>query len=350
MNEKYTGCWTALVTPFNRDYTVDWEQLERNVSFQVEEGLTGVLPMGTTGESATVTHEEHTKIIEEVNGYVNGGCRVLAGTGSNSTTEAVYETQKAVDCGVDACLLVDCYYNKPSSLELRMEYYGVVLGKFPDTDFISYVIPGRSITALTPEDMALLRAEHGNLVAVKEATGDFERMAKTRSLMDEEFNILSGDDPNTLKMMTDEKIRAAGVVSVISNITPRGIEEYTRMILEGKTGEARAIDEALQPLFNLVTVKVEEEVALPDGSNSRVVYKMPNPVPVKTMMNGLGMIESPCKKPLGKLTKTGVKMVRDALKNVWDNKPELLEPVGGFFDVDVEERISGDAFWEALSY
>jgi 4-hydroxy-tetrahydrodipicolinate synthase len=350
MNQKYSGCWTALITPFRKNFTVDWEQLERTVLFQVEEGLTGVLPMGTTGESATVTHEEHAKVIEEVTEYVNGRCRVLAGTGSNSTDEAVYETQKARDCGVDAVLLVDCYYNKPGSLWLRKEYYEVIAQKFPDVDIVPYVIPGRSVTALEPEDLAILRSKHKNVVAVKEASGDFNRMRKTRRLLDGDFSILSGDDPNTMKMMTDEEIKASGVISVISNITPWPIERYTRLVLEGKAEEARRIDAALQPLFGVVGIKTSEEVSLPDGSKVNVEYKFPNPVPVKTMMSGLGMIEGPCKKPLGKLTKNGVELVRNALKSVWTKAPELLEPVGSYFDVDISERIEDDRYWRKLAY
>ncbi|MFH1835062.1 MAG: 4-hydroxy-tetrahydrodipicolinate synthase [Methanobacteriota archaeon] len=350
MNDKYTGCWTALVTPFKDDYTVDWNQLEKNIAFQVNEGLTGLLPMGTTGESATVTHDDHAKVIERVAEFASGKALVLAGTGSNSTDEAVYETGKAVDCGVDAVLLVDCYYNKPGSLWLRREYYSPVAEKFPDVDIIPYVIPGRSVTVLKPEDLAILRSEHSNIVAVKEATGDFDRMIWTRELMDDDFNILSGDDPNTFSMMTDEGIGASGVVSVISNITPGAIEKYVRQILAGKIDDARIIDNALQPLFNVVGISTEEEITLPDGSTVKITYKFPNPVPVKTMMCGLGMQELTCKRPLGKLTKKGVEMVRSALRTVWENTPEHLEPVGGFYDVDISERIANDKYWTELSY
>ena len=350
MSDKYSGCWTALVTPFKEDVTVDWEQLMLNVEFQVDSGLTGVLPMGTTGESATVTHDEHAKVIEKVASQVNGGCLVLAGTGSNSTDEAVYETRKARDCGVDACLLVDCYYNKPGSLWLRKEYYDVVAGKFPDLDLIPYVIPGRSVTALKPQDLAILRSEHSNIVAVKEASGDLDRMRDTRALVDGEFSILSGDDPNTLRMMTDEGIKASGVVSVISNICPASIEKYTRMILTGKHEEAKVIDSELQPLFNLVGLQTTETVELPDGSKVEVAYKFPNPTPVKTMMAGLGMNDLVLKKPLGKLTRKGLDTVRAALRQVWELNPEHLLPIEEFYDVDVGARIKDDSVWSKLCY
>ncbi len=350
MDRKYTGCWTALVTPFNKDYSVDWEQLEENIGFQVAQGLTGVLPMGTTGESATVTHQEHSQIIDKVFEFADGKVLVLAGTGSNSTEEAVFETRKAVETGVDACLLVDCYYNKPSSIELRKEYYSPILSEFPDMDFISYAIPGRSVTVILPEDLALIRSEHKNLVAVKEATGDFERMKRTREILDDDFNIISGDDPNTYKMMTDKTIGAGGVISVISNITPGPIEEYTRLILDGKKDAAEKIDNALSPLFNVVGVATKEKLTLPNGKTCEVTQKVPNPVPVKTMMAGLGIHENLCKRPMGRLSKQGVGIVRDALKNVWENYPAALEPVEGHYDVCVADRLGDDKIWSALSY
>jgi len=327
---------------------VNWEQLERNVGFQVEEGLTGVLPMGTTGESATVTHEEHSRIIEKVNEYANGRVKVLAGTGSNSTEEAIYETQKAVDVGVDACLLVDCYYNKPASMHLRSEYYDVILEKFPDMDFIAYAIPGRSVTVMQPEDIALLRHERRNFVAVKEATGDFQRMERTRELVDDGFNIISGDDPNTMAMMANKRISCSGVISVASNITPAAIEKLTRLALKGKTSGAKGIDDALTPLFNVVGVNTTEKVKLPNGETAEVLQKVPNPVPIKTMMNALGMQDGLCKQPLGKLSRQGVTVVRNALKQVWGSSPELLKPIEGYYDVDIEKRLADDRIWSRL--
>jgi len=306
--------------------------------------------MGSTGESATVTHEEHSLIIEKANAFAAKKCLVLAGTGSNSTSEALQETETAISAGVDTCLLVDCYYNKPSSMELRREYYDVILEKFPDMDFIAYAIPGRSVTVISPEDLAILRADHPNLVAVKEATGDFERMKRTREVSDGDFNIISGDDPNTLKMMTDPAIGASGVISVMSNITPAAIEEYTRMVLAGDVDGATKIDEALSPLFGVVGVKTTEKISLPNGSVVDVTYKFPNPVPVKTMMAGLGMMDGLCKRPLGRLTKQGVDIVRSALRTVWENTPEYLSPVGEYYDVDVGGRISDDSVWSKLSY
>ncbi|HHQ45318.1 MAG TPA: 4-hydroxy-tetrahydrodipicolinate synthase [Candidatus Altiarchaeales archaeon] len=350
MNDKYTGSWTALVTPFTKSFGVDWEAFKNLLEFQMSQASTGVLPMGSTGESATVTHKEHSEIIAKTTEIINGRCRVLAGTGSNNTDEALHETGLAVEAGVDACLLVDCYYNKPSSIALRKEYYEPVLSKFPEMDFISYAIPGRSVTVISPEDLAILRHTNPNLVAVKDATGDFERMARTKSLVGEDFNIISGDDPNTFQMMSDKNIGASGVISVISNIAPASTEKLTRMLLEGRLDEAKKLDETLKPLYDIVGVKTVENVKLPNGQTTQVTYKHPNPVPVKTMMQALGMIEVGCKRPCGKLTKAGVEVVRSAITKVFTSNPEIIEPVGKHFDVDVGGRIGVDKFWENLSY
>lgn len=338
------------MTPFDRDCTVNWGQFERNVKFQVKEGISGVVPMGTTGESPTVTHREHSKIIENTVEYVGGRCDILAGTGSNSTEEAIFETKRAVDVGIEVCLLVDCYYNKPSSLELRNEYYGVILSEFPDTDFVTYSIPGRSVTVLSPEDMLIVRSQYTNLVAVKEASGDFDRMRRIRELMDPDFNIISGDDPNTYQMMTDKKILASGVISVIGNIVPAAVEKYTRLILDGKQELAQEMDEALTPLCRVVGVTSAEDVKLPNGKIVPVTYKFANPVPIKTMMNGLGMITGLCKKPHGKMTRRGVETVRKALKEVWAKNPQLLEPIEKYYDVNIAERLKDDKVWDNLSY
>jgi 4-hydroxy-tetrahydrodipicolinate synthase len=350
MNKKYSGAWTALATPFTPDFKVNWSQLKNNVRFQVEQGISGVLPMGTTGESPTVTHTEHSKIIRNTVEYAGGKSLVLAGTGSNSTDEAIYETKKAASAGVDACLVLDCYYNKPSSLELRHEYYSVILSEFPDMDFITYAIPGRTVTVLAPEDLAILRGQFKNLVAVKEATGDFERMRVIRSLVDDGFNILSGDDPNTHQMMADKRIGSSGVVSVISNIIPASVERLTRLMLSGKEAEAGRLNDTLMPLFKAVMVQTTEDVRLPNGKTAQVTYKFPNPVPVKTMMTGLGMITGTCKRPLGRLTKKGVASVRQALSQVQKADPGVLQPVADFYDVDLEKRLADDAVWGQLSY
>ena len=213
---NFRGAWTALVTPMTADGGIDWAGLEKNIQFQIDQGITGLVPTGTTGESPTLTWEEHNRIVEKTAELARGRCRTIAGTGSNSTAEAVESSEHAVEHGADAVLLVDCYYNGPSSLELRHEYYGVVAELLPDTPIVPYIIPGRSGTALSVEDMAILAADFPNIHSVKEASGDLERMARTRKLLGPEFQILSGDDDLTYTMMTSPDIAAQGVISVVS--------------------------------------------------------------------------------------------------------------------------------------
>jgi 4-hydroxy-tetrahydrodipicolinate synthase len=167
-----------------------------------------------------------------------------------------------------------------------------------------YVIPGRTGTKLEVEDLAILHRKFKNLWSVKEATGDLQRMAKTRTLLGEDFDILSGDDDKTYEMMTRGEIRASGVVSVMSNIVPGPIHEMTRAILRGDMEKADRLKEGLDPLFKVVTVNTIEAY-----EGFEVPGKFRNPVPIKTMMKGLGLPSGPCRPPLGKMTPKGVEVV-----------------------------------------
>jgi len=347
---NFQGAWTALITPMTTDGGVDWAGLEKNLQFQAEQGITGVVPTGTTGESPTLVWDEHNKIIERTLKTLAGKCEVIVGTGSNSTQEAVESTERAAEHGAKAALLVDCYYNGPSSLELRNEYYGVLAEMFPDIFFIPYVIPGRSGTALAVEDLAILAGEYPNIHAVKEATGDLERMAKTRSLLGPDFFILSGDDDITYKMMTSPEIKAAGVISVISNVAPAAVKQMVAKTLSGDLATASALRDALAPLFGIVTVKVDSTRALPNGKTAVVQDRFRNPLAIKTLMSALGMPAGPGRQPLGRMTADGVNVVRNAARTVWENNPEILAPVGDFFGVNVEGRIAEDSVWAELSY
>ena len=347
---NFQGAWTALITPMTSDGSVDWAGLEKNLQFQAEQGITGVVPTGTTGESPTLVWDEHNKVIERALKTLAGKCEVIAGTGSNSTQEAVESTEHAAEHGAKAALLVDCYYNGPSSLELRNEYYGVLAEFFPDVSFIPYVIPGRSGTALAVEDLTILAGEYPNIHAVKEATGDLERMAKTRSLLGPDFFILSGDDDITYKMMTSAEIKAAGVISVISNVAPAAVKQMVAKVLAGDLATASALRDALAPLFGIVTVKVESTRTLPNGKTAIVQDRFRNPLAIKTLMSALGMPAGPGRQPLGRMTADGVNVVRNAARTVWQGNPEILAPIGDFFGVNVEGRIAEDSVWAELSY
>lgn len=347
---KFEGAWTALATPFAEENEIDWEGFQKNVEFQISQGITGILPVGTTGESPTLAWEEHTQVISNCLDICQKKCAVMAGTGSNSTQEALKATEEAKNAGVESVLLMDCYYNGPSSLELRKEYYTKIAQAYPEIYIVPYIIPGRTGTALSPEDLAILSQECPNVRAVKEATGDLERMSRTRELIGEDFDILSGDDDLTFEMMIDPRIKSSGVISVISNVTPAAVEEMTRKVAGGNVSEARAIQEALQPLFGIVTVKCKNERILSRKRKVVIEDKVRNPLPIKTLMNGLGMSAGQCRQPLGKMTRTGVEIIRDAAKLVWNKNPQILEPIEKVYEVDIAERLANDAYWDMLAY
>jgi len=346
VKELPNGVFTALVTPFTELGEIDWPGLEKNIQFQIQQGVKGIVPAGTTGESPTITPEEHVLLITRVAGFVAGQIFVLAGTGSNSTAEALHYTTAALHCDCDGVLLVDCYYNGPSSLELREEYYARLANHFPKLTIVPYIIPGRTGCALSPEDLAILHRQYENISAVKEATGDLERMRKTRQLLGSCFKIFSGDDDMTLGMMTDLEIRASGVISVISNIAPAAIQMMCQNVFSGTLGEAQKIRDALNPLFGLVTVCAKREEII----TSFVLDKFRNPVGIKTIMQGLGMPVGVCRPPLGKMTKAAVETARSGLREVWEQNPWILKPIEDFYGVSIKDRLANDRIWQKLAY
>lgn len=338
--ERFEGCWTAMVTPFKRRGEVDFEGLEKNIQFQIEYGA-NLVPTGTTGESPTLDWREHDKVIAKTVKWAKGKAFVIAGTGSNSTREAMRGTKHAVEVGADGALLMDCYYNGPSSLELRTQYYEVIAKAFRRAFIVPYIIPGRTGTKLEVEDLAILHRKFKNVRSVKEATGDLERMAKTRTLCGEDFDILSGDDDKTYEMMMRQDIRASGVISVMSNIVPGPIGEMVKAILSGDMEKANRLKNVLDPIFKVVTVNTIESY-----EGFEVPAKFRNPLAIKTMMKGLGLPSGPCRQPLGKMTPKGVEVVRGALKEVYEKDKEALRPIQEFYKVNIEDRLSNDRYWK----
>lgn len=346
---RIQGVWTALVSPFDEDLALDMGGFERNIEFQISQGVDGVVPAGTTGESPTLNWTEHNMVILHALRRCRNRCGVIAGTGSNSTAETIESTHIVAEAGAQAVLMVDCYYNGPSSQELRDQYYGAVAAKFPSVTVVPYVIPGRTGTALSVEDLAILADKYPNVSAVKEATGDLERMARTRELVGDDFSIISGDDDLTYTMMTMQAIRANGAISVMSNVVPAAMVKMVKSILSGDVVSAQAARDSIAPLLEIVTVKVDNDRSLPSGETVKVNDRYRNPLPVKTLMAGLGMPAGFCRKPLGKMTKAGVEVVRAAARRVWERNPDVLTPIADFFGVDVGARIADDAVWEALA-
>jgi 4-hydroxy-tetrahydrodipicolinate synthase len=341
----FKGCYTALITPMLKNGKIDVEGLKKLVEFQVSQGVSGILAVGTTGESPTLDPKEQLLVIGKVYEYSSGRLLTIAGTGCSCTHKTLENTRKAYEVGVRAFLLVDPYYNGPSSLEIRREYVAPVAERFPDAQIIPYVIPGRTGTQLLPHDLAILHREYANVKAVKEATGDFENMRLTRKLCGEDFYILSGDDDKTFKMMTDDTIKASGVISVASNIAPAAVQKMTELLLERRMDEAAEICQRLTPLFQIVTVKTVEETAI-----GEVVVRARNPLPCKTLMNILGMPAGPLRPPLGKMTRKGLDVVLKAARDVYEKSPEILVPVESFFGVDLSERLYNEKYWKGLAY
>ncbi len=274
-----------------------------------------------------------------------GRCLCIAGAGSNNTAETLEATQHAADAQVDAVLLVDPYYNGPSSLEIRREYVSPVAAAFPDMQVIPYVIPGRTGAQLLPEDLAILKDNFPNVGTVKEATGNLDNMKRTRKCCGPDYTIMSGDDGLTFEMMTDPQIMAAGVISVITNVAPKAMVDMVRLLQAGDTAGAEKLKTALDPLFGLVTVSTKEQT--PYGE---VVCRARNPLGIKSLMAILGMPSGACRQPLGKMSKNGLDKVLTTALNVQRDNPEILAPLADFFGIDVEARLNDAAALEGLAY
>ncbi len=339
-----SGCYTALVTPFNKE-NVDYNGLKSLVDFQIKNGITGILAVGTTGESPTLLWKEHNKIIKEIAAKTKNNCLCIAGTGSNNTKESINATKHAARTGVDAVLLVDPYYNGPSSLEIRREYIEPVAKAFPEMEIIPYIIPGRTGAQLLPEDLAILNNTFKNINTVKEATGNIDNMKQTRKCCGPDFTILSGDDSMTSQMITDDDIKASGVISVLSNIIPGHVSKIVELLTNKKIEKAKEILLAVEPLYELVTVTTKEIT-----EHGEVTCRARNPLAVKTLMSILGMPSGGCRRPLGKMTQNGIDQVLETARKVQGKNPEVFKPVEDFFQVDVNARLNDAENWKDLYY
>jgi 4-hydroxy-tetrahydrodipicolinate synthase len=340
---KLSGTFTALVTPFTKDGNVDYDGLSSIVEFQIKEGIDGLLAVGTTGESPTLTWDEHLNVIQTVHECGGSKIKIIAGTGSNNTHESHKATKFAAKTGVDSALLIDPYYNGPSSLEIRREYLEPIARDFPNIIFVPYIIPGRTGTQLSPEDLAIAYSKFKNISAVKEATGDLSNARKIRKLCGADFTIFSGNDDQTLDMMLDKDIQANGVISVTSNILPNAVKN---LVQYASSDYKKSIDinNNLKPLFDIVGVQTTEQSIF-----GNVVTKSRNPVPTKTLMHILGMPVGLCRQPLGSLTKTALNVVVNNAKKLYENT-DYFQTLEAFFDIDLSKRLYSDAYLEGLYY
>jgi 4-hydroxy-tetrahydrodipicolinate synthase len=274
LNEAmFTGTYTALVTPF-KDGRLDEAAFERLVNVQVEGGVDGVVPVGTTGESPTVDCDEHIHIIALAVKFAAGRLKVIAGTGGNSTKEAVYLTQEAEKAGADGSLQVAPYYNKPSQEGLFQHFREVAA--HTGLPLVLYSIPGRCGIEIGVETVKRLAQECRNIVGLKEAGGNADRVSQLRAALPAGFDILSGDDGLTLPFMA---VGAQGVISVASNVIPRQVVQMVRAFAAGQAKAALELHQRYYPLFKDLFIET-------------------NPVPVKAALAMLGQIEEEYRLPL----------------------------------------------------
>jgi 4-hydroxy-tetrahydrodipicolinate synthase len=247
------GSIVALVTPMHPSGDVDWAALDRLIDWHLESGTHGIVPMGTTGESPTLTVDEHIKVIERTVARVAKQIPVIAGTGANSTAEAIEWTRAAAKAGADACLLVTPYYNKPTQEGLYQHYKAIAAAV--DIAQLLYNVPGRTACDLKADTVGRL-AKIDNIVGIKEACGDPKRVAEIVERCGPGFVILSGEDAQTLDMM---KLGAVGTISVTANVLPHEMAQFVSAYLEGDAARAAAIDARLQPIHQILFVETSPQ-------------------------------------------------------------------------------------------
>ncbi len=289
----FQGTYTALVTPF-RDDTIDTTAFARLIEQQIDSGITGIVPVGTTGESPTLDHDEHLGVIRQAVEAAKGRCKVIAGTGSNCTREAVAMTCEAERAGVDGALLVAPYYNKPSQEGLFRHFKAI--SEATALPLVLYSIPGRCGIEIAVDTVARLANEYRNIVCIKEAGGSVDRVSQLRAAgLPAGFTILSGDDGLTLPFLA---AGAAGVISVASNLIPAQVGDIVRCFKNGKVEAARALHERYYPLFKELFVE-------------------PNPVPIKTALSlAYDWITADVRLPLCEMSSKNLEQLRRTLAAV----------------------------------
>lgn len=280
------GCYTALVTPF-RNGAVDYDALRRLVAEQVAGGVAGLVPVGTTGESPTLDYEEHIKVIETVVAGAAGHCQVIAGTGANSTAEALELTRRAAKLGVDATLQVTPYYNKPTAEGLYRHF--ATIADHGGLPVVLYNVPGRTGKEIDLKTVKRLAA-HSQVVAVKEAAGSVDRVSQILDCCS--LTVLSGDDSLTLPMMA---VGATGVISVVSNVLPAEVSRLTALALANDWPAARQLHYRLYPLF-------------------RDLFVETNPIPVKAALAMLGKIAEEYRLPLCPISDAARETLKAAMR------------------------------------
>jgi len=283
----FEGAYTAMVTPFDKNGAVDYDAFARLIEEQVSAGIDGIVPVGTTGESPTLSIEEHEKVIKQAVAISSGRVKVVAGTGANSTSEALELTRHALEAGADGTLQVTPYYNKPNQEGLYRHFSAVADLGLP---VVLYNVPGRSSREIAVSTIARL-SKHPNVVSVKEAGGSVQRVSAILDACD--IEVLSGDDALALPMMA---VGARGVISVASNVIPAEVAGMIHAVLDGDMQKAQELHRRFYPLF-------------------RDLFIDTNPIPVKSAMAMMGLIEESYRLPLCEMAQD----LRDTLRKTMES-------------------------------
>ncbi len=286
----FTGTYTAIVTPF-RNGEIDEAAFARLIKAQIKGGVDGIVPVGTTGESPTVDYDEHIEVIALAVKFAAGRIKVLAGTGANSTSEAIYLTRAAENTGADGSLQVAPYYNKPTQEGLFQHFRAIA--RKTQLPIVLYSVPSRCGVEIGVETIRRLAAECKNIVGIKESGGDPERISQIRLAAGPHFNILSGEDALTLSYMA---VGADGVISVASNVAPREVSEMVAAFASGRPKKAQSLHEKLYPLFQDLFIET-------------------NPGPVKAALAMMGMIEEEYRLPLVPMNAKNRATLKQTLRN-----------------------------------
>ena len=284
----FKGSLVALVTPMLSDGAVDYAQLEALIDFHVSQGTDGLVIAGTSGESATLSHKEHRELLKQSYGIIDGRLPMIAGTGANSTSEAIELTYCAYQVGAEACLLVTPYYNKPTQRGLILHHQAIA--EAVDIPQILYNVPGRTACDMQADTVGEL-AKVPNIVGVKEATGSMQRLADIKQLVDDDFSLLTGDDSTTCDFILNG---GHGAISVTANVVPAKMAEMCRLAYEGKAVEARAVDAEIADLHRLLFIES-------------------NPIPVKWAVSQMGFGEVNMRLPLTVLAEQYQPELRQAM-------------------------------------
>jgi len=286
----FEGSFVAIVTPFNDDGSLDDGKLKELIEFQIENGTHGIVPCGTTGESPTLTHDEHDRVVELTVETVDGRVQVIAGAGSNSTAEALRLTRYAKAVGADGALVITPYYNKPTQNGLYAHFMHIT--DRVDIPVVIYNVPGRTGTDLQTATLAKL-ATHQNIIGLKEATGQLSRASEAVNACNDEFTVLSGDDINTLPIMA---VGGRGVISVLANVAPREVADMCNAF---KTGDLQTAQQIHHQTMQLALD----------------LFIDTNPIPVKTALQMMGKLNGRMRLPLAPMSDDTLEVLRQTMKN-----------------------------------